>query len=340
MTLTPDTGNNFTLPSFTTSQACPSSATHTYVQIFGQQLPDEGQVIRDVSRQGTGTSGGFTLEATRRFQDVFDAAKVPITAGAYRAELVCTDATLAKLARFTDDFRFTSSTAYTTAAEPPPSEPPPSDPPPTTVPPGTVRPITNACPAGTPQAPFSDVRPNTHEQSIDCIVYWRITSGQTATTYGVAGNVTRGQMARFIANLIRESGGNLPAGPDRFADDNGNQFEGDINALVAAGVVSGQADGRYNAVGPVFRDQMATFLVNAYQYRTGKTLGASRDYFTDDTGNTHEPRINRAAEAGFTGGTGGTNYSPRGLVRRDSMASFLARELDKLVAEDGARRRS
>ena len=338
MTLTPESGNNQVVPTFTTSDGCPSGTTHASIQLFGGQLPDAGQLLKAPARQAAGSSG-LTLEADRRWQDVFEqAGRSAADPGGYRAELVCANEAGAKLRRFTADLRFTSATTYTTRPAETPT-PAPSSPPPT-VPPGQVRPITNACPSGTPQAPFTDSRPNTHEASIDCIVFWRITAGSTPTTYNPTGNVTRGQMARFIANVIRESGGQLDAGTRRFSDTAGNQFEGDINALAQAGVVGGRTDGSYGPNDLVRRDQMARFLKNAYEFRTKKTLASSRDYFGDDNGSIFEADINRVAEAGFTGGTGGSSYSPAANVRRDAMASFLARVLDKLAAEDGAVRRS
>src|SRR5690606_6007459 len=71
---------------------------------------------------------------------------------------------------------------------------------------------------------------------------------------------------------------------------------------------------------PVSRAQMATFLT-----RTLELPPASRDYFADDAGNTHEDAINRVAEAGIAGGTGPGVYSPSGQVTRAQMATFLGR---------------
>lgn len=76
----------------------------------------------------------------------------------------------------------------------------------------------------------------------------------------------------------------------------------------------------------VHRDQMATFLVRAAEFRTDQTLASAADYFQDDDGNPHEPQINKAAEAGFTGGTASGDYQPAGVVsgrrRRRSSHGF------------------
>jgi hypothetical protein len=138
-------------------------------------------------------------------------------------------------------------------------------------------------------------------------------------------------MASFIARLIDATTKDLPAASsDHFADDDGNAHEDNINRLAEAGIVSGRADGTYGPTAPVTRAQMATFLVQAYEY-VGPALTASQDYFSDDNGNTHEDNINKAAEAGFAGGRADGTYGPNDIVVRDQMASFLARVLDLLV---------
>lgn len=206
--------------------------------------------------------------------------------------------------------------------------------PPTVVPPPPPPVSQGACPAGqVPEDGFTDVPAGTtHEAAVDCVVWWKVARGRTATVYAPTEGVTRGQMATFVANLITSSGGQLPASPtDRFGDDNASPHQTSINRLAQVGIVGGMADGRYGADLPVKRDQMATFLVKAYEYRTGTTLPAGPDAFSDDNGTTHEAAINKAAAAGFTTGLGTGGYGPRGDVRRDQMASFVVRVLDKLV---------
>ena len=198
----------------------------------------------------------------------------------------------------------------------------------------TARTIDNACPPGSvPPSTFTDVSPSSvHKPAIDCMVWWRIASGTTAHTYNPSGQVNRGQMATFLVRLIDSTSKPLPpATGDHFSDDNGNPHESNINRLFEAGIVTGKADGTYGATDPVNRGQMATFLVRSYEY-VGPALTASQDYFPDDNGSVHEDNINKAAEAGFTGGRADGTYGPTDPVLRDQMASFLARVLDLLVA--------
>lgn len=69
---------------------------------------------------------------------------------------------------------------------------------------------------------------------------------------------------------------------------------------------------------------MASFLARAIPLIDG----AGANLFDDDDGSTHEDNIDRLATAGVTLGCGGTMYCPDADVRRDQMASFLARALD------------
>lgn len=78
---------------------------------------------------------------------------------------------------------------------------------------------------------------------------------------------------------------------------------------------------------------MATFLVRGFELASGTELTASGDRFRDDGGNPHEDSINKAAAAGFTTGTSPNTFSPTAAVRRDQMASFIARTLNHLVAD-------
>lgn len=189
---------------------------------------------------------------------------------------------------------------------------------------------------------FADVpSSNPHERAVDCIVYWQVTTGVRPGVYDPASGVTRGQMASFLARFVENSGGTLPSNPpDAFPDDNGTTHETNINKLAAAKIAGGRADGTYDPDGSVLRSQMATFIVRALEFRLDGPVNNGEpapNYFSDDEGDTHEANINKAAAIGITGGTAGTNYSPKMPVRRDQMASFLARGLAELVDKGGAR---
>jgi hypothetical protein len=74
------------------------------------------------------------------------------------------------------------------------------------------------------------------------------------------------------------------------------------------------------------RDRMAAWMARSYALIAGEPLPAgTTDWFGDDA--LHESDINRLASAGIVQGTSAGTYSPRIGVRRDQMASYLARTL-------------
>ncbi|MBW3620288.1 MAG: S8 family serine peptidase [Actinobacteria bacterium] len=189
--------------------------------------------------------------------------------------------------------------------------------------------------AGAPPSGFTDVDPaGTHAASIDCLVFLEVTRGLTDDRYGPEVAVTRGQMAGFLARLVRVAGGSLPtANPDAFADDDGTTHEASIDALAAVGIVEGTASGGYRPHAEVNRAQMATFLARTYAHVAGATLPDGPDAFTDDDGNPHEDNIDRVVAAGIAKGLADGSYGPTLRVRRDQMASFLVRLVQALAAD-------
>jgi len=168
---------------------------------------------------------------------------------------------------------------------------------------------------------FADISGNTHEESIEKIVAAGISLGcdATGTLYCPADQVTRGQMASLLAR-----GFNLPpATGDHFADDDGTTHEENVNRIFEAGVTTGFTDGTFRPEGVVSRAQMGSFLARAMALAP-----IPGDVFLDVSG-VHEANINAIAAAGVTLGctADGTLYCPDDPVRRDQMASFIARAL-------------
>ena len=112
----------------------------------------------------------------------------------------------------------------------------------------------------------------------------------------------------------------IPAFP--LVDARFSSFKADIEWVYAEGITSGCSPERYCPDDVVTREQMASFLVRAL----GLT-GTPPDAFTDDETSTHELNINRLAAAGITYGCAPNLFCPKDPVRRDAMASFLARAL-------------
>jgi hypothetical protein len=120
-------------------------------------------------------------------------------------------------------------------------------------------------PAGPPNR-FVDTDTSLFQDDIDRIAAAGITLGcdpPTNERFCPDDPITRGQMAAF---LVRAYGYTGTGGGDRFVDDNGSVFEGDIDRLAAAGVTLGcnpPANDRFCPNDPVRRDEMASLLGRA-----------------------------------------------------------------------------
>jgi Cysteine-rich secretory protein family/S-layer homology domain len=168
-------------------------------------------------------------------------------------------------------------------------------------------------------AGFSDIRDSKFYDDIVWLVDERITAGCSSTRFCPDGLVTRGQMATFVSRAM-----DLPStAHDFFVDDEGNKHEANINRFAREEITSGCSASRFCPDGLVSRAQMATFLARALSLPP-----ATRDWFDDDDGNSHESAINRVAEAGITNGCGPRSYCPSGAVTRGQMAAFLHRAFD------------
>lgn len=185
-------------------------------------------------------------------------------------------------------------------------------------------------PQRVPAAPFADSGRSAHTAAIDCAAWYEIAQGTGVETYEPAGSVTRGQMASFIVRLLDRAGVALPAPEPRFGDVAGTTHEAAIHRLAAAGIVAGRTTTTYAPGQPVTRDQMAAFLVGAYEHAEGDQPPAP-EAFTDVAGNTHAAAIDTAAALGFARGVGDGRYAPRTEVRRDQMATFLTNVLERFA---------
>jgi len=118
--------------------------------------------------------------------------------------------------------------------------------------------------AGVPY--LKDILDSPFEQDIIWLAKEKITAGCNPPVndrFCPDDGVTRGQMAAFLVRAL-----DLPAwaGADRFVDDDESVFEGDVEALAAAGITVGcnpPANDRFCPDDGVTRGQMAAFLARA-----------------------------------------------------------------------------
>ena len=199
--------------------------------------------------------------------------------------------------------------------------------------------------------------------AINCIGYYGITNGTgDGTTYSPNDNVSRWQMALFIARAAGPVGLTLPAAADQGFTDIGDapaEAHDAINQLAAADIMAGKTATSYVPNGMVSRADMAVILVNMLAKASPSVeidkngdikLGAAGtamadDYFRDAKATqpaATDDRIAAAYELGITMGTTEaskraagqtyagllTSFDPDRSVNRGEMAAFITRALN------------
>ena len=221
---------------------------------------------------------------------------------------------------------------------------------------------TSACAGEAETDPmFTDV-PEGHifRDAINCLAYHGITVGTgDGTTFSPSRDVTRWQMALFIARAMKAAGVDLGAVVDAGFTDIGDApavSRDAINQLAANGVVP--EAGTYRPNDPMTRADMAIFLVGflnkaapnvtitedgVIMLGTGSAAAEADDHFADVRA-LRWPSVDRAAaalfELGVTTGTNkaaavvdparaplDVNYDPQRTVTRGAMAAFITRAL-------------
>jgi subtilisin family serine protease len=200
---------------------------------------------------------------------------------------------------------------------------------------GVQRPVCR--PDRQPRSNFRDVaRDGVHTTSIDCLVAQQVALGRDAGTFAPAATVTRGQMATFLARVLDREGVAPPAGAadaPAFLDIAGHPHEASIATLAALNVVRVGPDQRFRPNQPVTRGQVASLLARTHAVAVGRDVEPTRAWFTDVADSVHSDNIARARDLGIVRGTDRVRYAPGERLRRDQMASVLARLLDALERE-------
>ena len=201
----------------------------------------------------------------------------------------------------------------------------------------------SACPASAsiPSAGFTD----TTSTDVDCIKYYGITQGATATTYDPTASVPRWQMALFLTRAATKMGVTLGDGSDQdFTDISGEaaDIQTAINQLKQLGVTTGTTTTTYSPDDNVTREQMAMFLERLAGNVSAGSGGQSDDttvtvttinatdtgynYSDIDSGVTFEGH-NAIVEMYNLGVPGHaktvTTFSPNGDIPRSEMATWL-----------------
>jgi hypothetical protein len=203
-----------------------------------------------------------------------------------------------------------------------------------------ARGIDSACREASQQVGrFDDVPPGSvHAGAIDCLWTYGIVQGRTATTYAPNAEVTRQQMATFVAGTLEQILDRFhvlpPPTEPSFADGDAISapHRGNVGRLQEAGIVSGYADGTFRPAQVVDRAQVASFVARAIEDVTGAPLPRSEGF--DDIGPPHATNIEKLATIGVVQGRADGSYAPQASTTRAQMATIVARSLAYLADED------
>jgi len=176
-------------------------------------------------------------------------------------------------------------------------------------------------------ADFVDV-PSGHQfySYVTSLVLQRITAGIGGGFYGVDMPILRQQMAVF---LLKAKYGYCYTPPACTVQVFGDVpcsliFAPWINQLVAEGITAGCGGGNYCPSSPVRRDQMAVFLLKAFEGATYNPPDCTTATFDDVPCTSPFARwIYELVARAITAGCGGGNYCPMANNTRGQMAVFL-----------------
>jgi hypothetical protein len=172
-----------------------------------------------------------------------------------------------------------------------------------------------------------------HGRNIGCVAGFGIALGNTDGRYHPFDDVRRDQMASFLARTLEVAGVDLPDDPDAsWPDVTSGPHKLAIEQLTDLGIIQGRA-GNYAPLDEVTRGQMASFLIRSLRVVLDREMAAPPAPFTDTAGSPHRANIDIAHDLGIAAGRTATTFEPNADVRRDQMASFIARSLQVLVDE-------
>ena len=209
----------------------------------------------------------------------------------------------------------------------------------------------------TVDAGFTDVATgSTHDAAVNCIAYYGITRGTTATTFEPNRTIPRWQLAVMLQRASGPAGVDLPADEDMgFTDISGLNaaFQTAINQMAKLGVMAGTTATTFDPSGAVSRativEALAGFLASANVGPGGKALTrdvngvitlktsassnaasiAIDEGFRDIGGVTYSANqaIRALAEMGVVAGRADNTFGPAASVTRAQAAAFITRAL-------------
>jgi S-layer homology domain len=185
-------------------------------------------------------------------------------------------------------------------------------------------------------AGFSDVNPNDpHAANINALVEKGYIKGFEDGTFKPYNNITRGQVAKIFARILKDQGFEVPEDKKAFDDvpvDSKDQELVEAAAIVkAAGVMTG-SEGKLNPAQNMTRQQMAKVIVEAFDLKLPE--GFTSEITDLDTADAYAREYIQILEA--NGVTVVKEFKPKSPVTRAAFASFVKRAMDAVEASKPA----
>lgn len=182
--------------------------------------------------------------------------------------------------------------------------------------------------------PFTDL--GNHGWAVDAVEYLYkngITTGTTATTYGPAGSITRGDFVLMLARAFGFLGSSGTALNDNFKDVPADSYYAQaIYSAKQMGIAQGSNDGNFNPKAPLTRED-AMVLLQRTLNRTGRGIAEGTDStlanFPDrgKISSYAQGSVAALVQAGIIKGDNTGNLQPKGTLTRAEMAVILYRVL-------------
>lgn len=183
-------------------------------------------------------------------------------------------------------------------------------------------------PTANPSTPkFNDVAGHWAEQDITAMAEKGVINGRNDTQFAPDESVTRAEFAAMIRRALDLNTiayqGSIPDVSD------GDWFANEVQAILSAGIMSGDADGQFRPNDQISRQEMAKVVVNAYRFLHGDPGISAQLSFTDSSeiADWAKPFVNEAAGLDLIRGMDDGSFAPYANSTRAQAATVLARLL-------------
>ncbi|QWG27273.1 NEAT domain-containing leucine-rich repeat protein [Bacillus mycoides] len=167
---------------------------------------------------------------------------------------------------------------------------------------------------------FKDV-PKGHwsEKAINYLAKEKLFIGYGNGQFGFGDNITRGQVAVLIQKYLKLEQ-NVEQ-KTKFTDTKGNMYEGAIEAVTQAGIMTGDGNGTFRPNGVLTRYEMSVVLQKVFQLKANEN---SVESFKDvPKGHWAEGYVKALADNNISKGDGKGDFSGDDFVTREQYAQFL-----------------